>query len=388
MSDEQNDPRGEVAAAGEEAPASRAQMRSAGLRRERTLASRQFRDGHFRNTSGARDGVQGGPMKIFGELLFGGQERRPPAELPIERPHARWGQRPETGLRVTWLGHSTVVLELDGRRVLTDPVFAQRVSPVGFIGPRRFHPVPAELDELPPIDLVVLSHDHFDHLCRPTMRALARTGVPVVTALGVGAHLERFGFAPDRITELDWYESAEVAGVHVTATPSQHFSGRSLGSRNRTLWASWVIRGERHRVFFSGDTGLTPEFSEIGQRFGPFDLVMLEIGAFHPAWGKIHLGPRNALEAHRLLGGGLLMPVHWGTFSLGFHAWDDPGEELIALAPSYDARLVTPRLGAPFEPARVEAVTPWWREVVSRRARGDLEEADASERAQLLLPTE
>lgn len=358
-------------------------MRSQGLRRERTLASAQFHDGVFRNPSGARDGVQGGALRLFGELLFGGQQRRPPAPLPLERPHAAWATAPETGFRTTWLGHSTVLLEIEGRRVLTDPIFAQRVSPVGFIGPRRFHPVPAELDELPPIDVVLLSHDHFDHLCRPTMRALARKGVPVVTALGVGAHLERFGFAPEQITELDWYEAAEVGGVHFTATPSQHFSGRSLASRNRTLWASWVIRRERRSVFFSGDTGLAPEFADIGRRFGPFDLVMLEVGAFHPSWGTIHLGPRNALEAHRMLGGGLLLPVHWGTFSLGLHAWDAPGEELLELAPSYGAAMVTPRLGAAFEPDRAEGPTPWWREVPGRAGR----ELDAS-RAPVLVPGE
>src|SRR5689334_3678077 len=359
-----------------------AQRRSAGLRRERTLASKQFRGGVFRNTSGVRDEVKGGPMKMFGELLFGGQQRRPPAPLPLERPHAAWAARPDTGFRVTWLGHSTVVLELDGRRILTDPIFAQRVSPVGFVGPRRFHPVPAELAELPPIDVVVLSHDHFDHLCRPTMRALARTGVPVVTALGVGAHLERFGFAPERITELDWFEATEVAGVHITATPAQRFSGRWLTSRNKTLWASWVIRTERRSVLFSGDTGLTPEFVDIGRRYGPFDLVMLEIGAYHPSWGSIHLGPHNALEAHRMLGSGALMPVHWGTFSLGFHAWDDPGEQLLALAPGFGARLITPRLGAAVEPDRLEGPTPWWREVLSRR-----EQQELAERAPVLAPT-
>jgi len=349
-------------------PDTREHRRSAGLRAERTLASRQFRDGTFRNTSGARDGVQGGMGPVLREWMFGKQQRRPPAPLPLVRPHELWTRRPDTGFRATWLGHSTVVLELDGRRVLTDPVFGQRIGPAGLVGPRRFHPVPAELAELPPLDAVLLSHDHFDHLCASTMRALARANVPVVTALGVGAHLERCGFAPERITELDWFESAVVGGVHFTATPSQHFSGRSLGGRNKTLWASWVIQSERRKVFFSGDTGLTPEFTDIGRRFGPFDLVMLEIGAFHPSWGTIHLGPKNALEAFRMLGGGTLFPVHWGTFSLGLHAWDEPGEQLLSLAPQYDARILTPRLGMPFEPEHVEGPVPWWREVMTARA--------------------
>ena len=338
------------------------------LRHERTLASKQFVDGKFRNTAKLTERIEGGAMAMFGEMLFGGQQRRPPGPLPIERPHHVWANKPATGFRATWLGHSTVLLELDGLRVLTDPVFGKRVSPVGFIGPRRFHPVPSTLSELPPIDLVLLSHDHYDHLCKATMVALARTKVPIVTALGVGAHLEEFGFAPERITELDWHESVELGGLRLTATPSQHFSGRSLGGRNKTLWASWVIQSERRKVFFSGDTGLTREFEAIGAAHGPFDLVMLEIGAFHPSWGTIHLGPENALEAFRMLGGGTLLPVHWGTFALGFHAWDEPGEQLVELAAKRGARILTPKLGAAFEPEHVDGPAPWWREVLARRA--------------------
>ena len=323
--------------------------------------SRQFRDGKFRNTHPAREGLTGGRGSVLREWMFGPQERRPSVVLPVERPHEGWGRRVESGMRATWLGHSTVVLEMDGRRVLTDPVFANRIGPGSVIGPRRFHPTPAHVTELPKLDAILLSHDHFDHLCAPSMRELAKTGTPVVTALGVGIYLERLGFRHDQIVELDWFESAVVGGVRFTATPSQHFSGRSLGSRNRTLWASWVIESERHKVFFSGDTGLTPEFEDIGRLYGPFDMIMLEIGAFHPSWGKIHLGPANALEAFRMLGGGTLFPVHWGTFSLGLHAWDEPGEQLLDLAPKYSARILTPRLGLPFEPAHVDGPTPWWR---------------------------
>lgn len=289
--------------------------------------------------------------------------------LPVERPHEGWSLRPSSGLRVTWLGHSTVLLEMDGRRILTDPVFGERASPFRFAGPKRFHPVPARLSELPPLDAVLLSHDHFDHLCQSTMAELARGQVPIVTALGVGAHLEEFGVDPARITELDWHERAEVSGVRFTATPAQHFSGRSLTDRNATLWASWVVETDRRKVFFSGDTGLTPAFEDIGQRHGPFDLVMLEIGAFHPSWGTIHLGPENALTAFEMLGGGTLFPVHWGTFNLGLHDWDDPGETLVTLAAARGARVLTPRLGAVFEPEQVPGPTPWWREVEDPRRR-------------------
>jgi len=343
-------------------------QRIAGLRAERVLASPQFHGGTFKNPTGVGPGLQGNPLPLLGEYFFANAQRNPPGPLPIERPHDTWRRPNETGYRATWLGHSTVLLELDGRRALTDPVFGERASPLTFAGPKRFHPVPAALDELPPLDLVVLSHDHYDHLCRATMLELATMTVPIVTAIGVGAHLQRFGIAPERITELDWEESAEIGGLRVTATPSQHFSGRGAADRNRTLWASWVIQSERRKVFFSGDTGLSPQFAAIGKRHGPFDLVMLEVGAFHESWAGIHLGPKNALEVFSMLGGGTLLPVHWGTFNLALHPWDEPAETLLALAAAQGARVLTPRLGAVFEPTRVEAPVAWWREVVAPAA--------------------
>jgi L-ascorbate metabolism protein UlaG (beta-lactamase superfamily) len=189
----------------------------------------------------------------------------------------------------------------------------------------------------------------------------------------VGAHLEAWGVRPERITELDWWQRWELrdaarpgAELAITAAPSQHFSGRGLKDRNATLWSSMVIETPKHKVFFSGDTGLTDEYTAIRQRFSAFDLVMLEVGAFHPSWGDIHLGPENALEALRLLGGGPFLPVHWGTFNLALHAWDAPVETLMELAPRQGARLVMPRLGEPVEPVmavQADQVRPWWREV-------------------------
>jgi L-ascorbate metabolism protein UlaG (beta-lactamase superfamily) len=344
-------------------------QRRAGLRLERSHASAQFADGSFRNPSGLGPELSGPALPVLGEYFFKKGSRKPPGPLPMARPHELWRGRPATGLRATWLGHSTVLLEMDGRRVLTDPVFAQRISPVSFAGPKRFHPVPAKLDELPPLDVVLVSHDHYDHLCRSTIESLARARVPIVTALGVGEHLEAFGVDPERITELDWNESAEVGGIRFTATPAQHFSGRGPMGRNRTLWASWVIESERRKVFFSGDTGLTSAFEEIRRAHGPFDLVMLEVGAYHPSWGSIHLGPENALTAFSMLGGGTLLPVHWGTFNLALHDWNEPAETLLTRAAEQSARIVTPLLGAPIEPEHVEGPTPWWREVGPPRLR-------------------
>jgi len=247
---------------------------------------------------------------------------------------------------------------------LTDPVWGPRASPSALVGPKRFQPVPISLREMPPVDVVVVSHDHYDHLDYPTIRALARTDVPFVASLGVGAHLEYWGVRPERITELDWWQSHRLPNTDVvlTAAPSQHFSGRGLKDRNATLWSSIAIRSPNHSVFFSGDTGLTTEYRSIREQLGPFDVVMLEVGAFYPAWGDIHLGPDNALKAHAMLGG-VFLPVHWGTFSLAMHAWDQPAERLLELAPQTGAHLLMPLLGQPVEPAHAEIVAPWWREV-------------------------
>jgi L-ascorbate metabolism protein UlaG (beta-lactamase superfamily) len=340
--------------------------RAAGDRLARMTASPRWAGGGFRNLHpippGLRDRSVARPT--LSEFLRSGSTRTPPGPLPSADPRPAWARAPDSGLRATWLGHSTVLIEIDGHRVLTDPVWGARASPSRLIGPKRFQPVPLRLRQMPEVDVVLISHDHYDHLDYPTIHALARhSAVPFVTSLGVGAHLQAWGVAPERITELDWWESHRVpgTGLTVTAAPSQHFSGRGLKDRNATLWSSLAVRGPRHAVFFSGDTGLTTEYTAIRDRLGPFDLVMLEVGAYHPSWGDIHLGPRNALEAHALLGSGAFLPVHWGTFSLAMHAWDEPAETLLALGAARGVPLVMPRLGEAVEPAQVEAVSPWWR---------------------------
>ncbi len=350
-------------------PGSAFGSRAAGLRLERMRASRQWNGEGFRNTSAVSPGLRPGTTwSTIGEYLAGGQRRSPPAPLPSVSPLEAWSRKPETGLRATWLGHSSVLLEIDGVRLLTDPVWGPRASPFSFSGPKRFQPAPVPLSALPPLDAVVISHDHYDHLDYPTIIELAGSDVPFYTSLGVGAHLESWGIAPERIVELDWWEQARLPGseLTITATPSQHFSGRGLRDRNWTLWSGIALRGPRHSVFFSGDTGLTEEYAQIGSRLGPFDLVLLEIGAFHQSWGQIHLGPENALAALGLLGGGTLMPVHWGTFNLAMHAWDEPAETLLARAEPTNTPLLMPRLGAACEPARVHTIDPWWRRVGER----------------------
>ena len=350
--------------------------RAHGLRKERMAASPRFDGEVFRNVHRVGPGLKKGTaLPTMRDFLFGGQRRVPRAPLPLVSPLEPWTRAPESAFRATWLGHSTVLVELDGGRVLTDPVWGERVSPVSFAGPKRFHAAPVSIAQLPPLDAVIISHDHYDHLDHPSILELARGTVPFITSLGVGAHLEAWGVPPERIFELDWWEHLDLAcGLRVTAAPSQHFSGRSVADRNATAWSSFHVRGDKHSFFFSGDTGLTDEYAEIRARLGAIDLVMLEVGAFHPAWGDIHLGPENALAAFDLLTSGnarsALLPVHWGTFNLAIHAWDDPPETLVKLAPAHDVQLVMPRIGEPTEPARHAAVDPWWRSVAEAEERG------------------
>ena len=346
-------------------------------------ASKQWDGDGFRNVHPILPGLRdpAARMPSISEFLHGGERRVPRAPLPAVVPRDRWVKPPGTGLRATWLGHSTVLIEIEGKRILTDPVWGPRASPSRLVGPKRFQPVPIALRSLPPLDAVIVSHDHYDHLDYPTIRELAKLPVPFVTSLGVGAHLEYWGVPPERITELDWWESYALpdADVTVTAGPSQHFSGRGVRNRNSTLWSSMTVRSPRHTVFFSGDTGLTTEYGSLRERFGQFDLVMLEVGAFHPAWGDIHLGPEHALEALELLGGGAFLPVHWGTFALALHDWDYPAETLLELAPKRGTHLLMPRLGEPVEPALGHPLSPWWRAA-------DRPEHGAREPAVLSLP--
>ena len=338
-----------------------------GARLERMQDSPLWTGEKFRNIYPIPEGLRNPDigMPSIRDFICGGERRVPRAALPVHDPLDIWRRASSSGLRTTWLGHSTVLIEIDGFRVLTDPVWGPRASPSRLAGPKRFQPAPVALKAMPPVDLVVISHDHYDHLDYPTIRQMAHLNIPFVTSLGVGAHLEAFGVPKERITELDWWETWTLpdGDLSVTAAPSQHFSGRGITDRNQTLWSSMVIRSARHAVFFSGDTGLTTQYEEIGKRLGPFDLVMLEVGAFHPAWGDIHLGPDNAAAAHAMLGGGAFLPVHWGTFNLAMHAWDYPAQAMYELAQKQNLQLVMPRLGEAIEPTLTDNVTPWWRNV-------------------------
>ncbi len=339
-----------------------------GQRLARMQTSAQFREGHFFNPSLldplhlASLAAPEGQPHVFWRWLRGKEQRSPDRALPlVTRTRDSFGPPPASGLQVTWLGHSTLLIDIDGRRILTDPVFSDRASPSSLLGPARFHPVPIAIEDLPPLDAVVLSHDHYDHLDENSIRALAARGERFFVPLGVGAHLERWGVPAERVTELDWWEEATLDGLRLVATPAQHFSGRGLFDRNATLWASWAFIGPDHRAYFSGDTGMFPGFAEIGERLGPFDLTMLEVGAFDESWADVHLGPARALEAHRMLRGRMLLPVHWGTFQLALHAWSQPAEHLWEHAGS-DTTVAFPRPGETVVAGQAAPAEAWWRQ--------------------------
>ncbi len=305
---------------------------------------------------------QGPISEITWEWFFGGgADRTPATPPPIDANTARTlASAPASGLRVTWMGHSSLLIEIDGRRFLTDPVWSDRCSPWTSMGPSRFHPVPVAIESLLPLDAVVISHDHYDHLDTETIRTLADQVPRFIVPLGVGAHLEYWGVESDRITEHDWWDDTEIDGVRVVCTPARHFSGRGVTDKDRTLWASWSFIGPEHRAYFSGDTGMHPGFAEIGQRLGPFDITMLEVGAYHRLWADVHLGPEQAVEAHQMLRGDVMLPVHWGTFDLALHSWTEPIERLVVEAENAGITLVAPRAGEPVEPATPPAVAHWW----------------------------
>jgi L-ascorbate metabolism protein UlaG (beta-lactamase superfamily) len=296
--------------------------------------------------------------------------RRVPARpVPLHTTTATDLTRPAaSGLRLTWMGHSSVLAEIDGRRVLFDPVWGERCSPFTFAGPKRLHPVPAPLAALGSLDVVVISHDHYDHLDLPTVRALASTDTLFAVPLGVGAHLERWGVSPDRLRELDWNETTEIGGIRLTATPARHFCGRGLRNQQHTLWASWAVAGPEHRIYHSGDTGYFTGFQDIGAEHGPFDATMIQIGAYSEYWPDIHMTPAEGMRAHLDLQGGtpagVMLPIHWGTFNLAPHPWAEPGEGTVEAAAKAGARIALPRPGEPFEPTAENVPSvPWWRGV-------------------------
>lgn len=337
------------------------------------LKRAEKRGRRFLNPSPAKVGGFGVVFKVLPQYVKNQAEVEPKRPMGPFRTNAQaYATPPASGLRVTWFGHSASLIEIDGLRVLVDPVWEERASPFSFMGPKRFFQPTIALDELPKIDVVLISHDHYDHLGAQTVQWLARleatAGARWVTSLGVGRRLRGFGVSATQVTELDWTESAELGGLKVTAWPSQHFSGRGVFDRFTTLWGSFVIEGPKHRVYYGADSGWWEGFGEIASQYDGFDLTMLEIGAFHPLWSSIHMGPDNAVKAFEAMAasapggrGGMLMPIHWGLFNLALHGWKQPVERVIELADEKGLGLWLPNPGEPSEVVRgVDLRSGWW----------------------------
>ena len=327
-------------------------------------ASPQRADGGFENPQPLWNDLWGSitaaaEMSPFGE----------PAEpLPVVTGDGSlYASPPPSGLRVTWLGHSTTLIEIDGVRILTDPIWGERASPFEWAGPKRWYDPPVALEDLPEIDAVLISHDHYDHLNQPTIEAIKDWDAVFIAPLGVGAHLAYWGVPEERIVDVDWWDEVSVAGaggtVKVVATPARHASGRHLLDQNSTLWAGFALVGDGHRVFFSGDTGLFPGMTDIGEELGPFDLTMIEVGAYHRAWPDWHIGPEQAIRANEMLRGEVFMPIHWGMWNLAMHGWTEPAERVLVAAQEAGTTLVMPRPGESVQPAAPGRVERWWPEV-------------------------
>lgn len=340
----------------------------AGERLARAQASPQYRGGHFENVIPKTPRTTAQSLAYLKLQMLGEEVRTPPPPCPpVVRLNREDLSKPVTpGLRAIWFGHASVYLEVDGARIMLDPMLSEYASPLARVGPKRFHPPPLALEALPKMDAVLISHDHYDHLDMETTRHLAKVGSHFVVPLGIGAHLERWGVPAAQITELDWWQSADIRGVKFTSAPVRHYSGRGLRDGNATLWSSWSIAGPAHRVYFSGDTGFGEHFREIGERLGPFDLSLLKIGSYGPGqnWLDIHMDPEQAVEGHILLKAKRMLPVHWGTFNLAFHAWDEPIKRAVAAARTRGVDIVTPRLGEVFAADAAFTSVNWWERCV------------------------
>lgn len=313
-------------------------------------------------------------FKVLPYFLFDRTADRKPAQPlgPFHTDLSLYQATPGSGLRVTWFGHSSSLVEIDSLRILIDPVWDERAAPLQWAGPKRFFAPTIRLQDLPVLDVIIISHDHYDHLGAGTIRQLAQlphlAKTRWITPLGVGAILTSFGVPPAQWTELNWTESVQVpspeGAVAITALPARHFSGRSLANRFHTLWASFAISGPRHRIYYGADSGEWSGFPQIAEQYGPFDLTMLEIGAFHPLWSDIHMGPDGAFRSFRGMGGnGLFMPIHWGLFDLALHPWRQPIERIYALGEQDNSlKLWSPAPGEPSEvQPGVEVRSDWWR---------------------------
>lgn len=301
-------------------------------------------------------------MEVLYEWIFNSEGREPGKALPTLFNNSE-NHIPDSLARITWYGHSTILLEIDGKKILIDPMLGNSASPVSFMTKRFKYDLPIDITSIPHIDAVILSHDHYDHLDYSTIKILKDKVDHFYMPLGVGSHLKRWGVEASKITELDWWESTTIDQIQIVATPARHFSGRGISDRNKTLWASWVIIGEKENIFFSGDSGYGPHFKDIGEKYGPFDFAMMECGQYNQKWEAIHMMPEQTIQASMDVNTKKMMPIHWSAFNLSLHNWTDPVERAIKAAQHHKVNIVTPQIGQRFYPGAVQERNFWWREL-------------------------
>lgn len=323
--------------------------------------SAHFDGTHFFNQPA--EPAMSSPWKIWWYFLTEPRVDTVPAQpLPVQfLTWSAWQDLPADKVHVVRLGHSSLLLKLHDQQWLVDPVFSERASPLGFAGPKRFHPVPIDLDNMPMMDGLLLSHDHYDHLDAATIKRIHPKVKRFITTLGVGKRLQDFGVPAEKIIELDWQQSARFSGVKITAEPAQHFSGRGLFDRNTTLWASWVIQSASSKLYFSSDSGYFEGFKKIGEKHGPFDLALMENGAWDKMWAGIHMTPEQSVQAHIDVQAKVMMPVHNSTFELAMHPWYEPLERVTVAGQQRGVVMSTPMMGEVYTVGTAPALNPWWR---------------------------
>lgn len=329
-----------------------------GAHLEKIRLSPNYGNGEFVNLIDTRLGSFNEMIDTLPDFIWT-KNGEPESKIPV-----KFGQNESAAIDslcfVTWYGHSAFLIEMEGKRILIDPMLGETASPVPF-GTKRFgYEKPIPLEKLTDIDAVILSHDHYDHLDYPTIVKIKGEVGHFYTALGVGSHLMSQGVTEEKITELDWWEQADHEGIDLVACPARHFSGRGLTDRNATQWASWVIKGKYQSLYFSGDSGYGSHFKEIGQKWGPFDLAMMECGQYNEAWEAIHMMPEQSVQAGIEVRGQLLMPIHWGAFKLAVHEWTDPIQRFKASSDNQNVPMVHPFIGERFCLGIDVPQQEWW----------------------------
>jgi L-ascorbate metabolism protein UlaG (beta-lactamase superfamily) len=299
---------------------------------------------------------------MTGEGYPSSPRRKPKTNIVAETPELLY-EADEDSLTYTWIGHSSFLLQLGSKNILADPVLGKTSSPVSFAGPHRFSNVPITAEEMPEIDILLLSHDHYDHMDYGTVKDVRSKVKLFVVPLGVESILRGWGVDNDRICALGWWESTEIDGTIVTLTPSRHFTGRNPLKGNSTFWGGYFIDNGKHKVYYTGDGGYYDIFGRVREKLGAPDLMIAECGQYDPAWAEIHMFPEETVQAAQDAGAKWLIPVHWGTFCICNHAWDDPIIRVTEKASEEGINIATPRIGQTVEYEHIDSFNePWWEE--------------------------